>query len=407
MDEKKTNNSKVLWYILFAFVTVVMCYLFVVVYFYFISPYNISLKLAFWPFVPEQNIGEMYLDATVDVTFSGTDIYTLDEVDKDVVGINVRVDGYIIAPYDEFKSCADLSQIKIRTNDGVIYNGKLLFSDTNFNLAILKCENVGENDTKIRIPYVNVLDVSNVIYADTEVLAVSSPLETKNVWEGAIVDPEVSDVFKTIEVSNTLAVDFVIENCYSVQLESSEVAFSGGAVFDKSGNILGLSYKETLSDGSHVIMPIDGANLFLNEVIASYKKEEEYKNALVKSFVGFDQIELECFQYVSSENVNESAKNTFYFDNAFPGYTDNIIRFGNSQMSAYYLFKDFVWKGETILEKDNVINALKVGGRIYEIENKIDLLEVLYRTREGAKLTIYYHDIDALGSNLLSVSVEI
>ncbi len=407
MDNKKTSNSKTLWYILFAFITVVMCYLFVVVYFYFISPFNISLKLALWPFVPQQNIGEMYLDATVDVTFSGTDIYTLDEVNKSIVGINVREDGYIITPYDEFKSCDDISQVKIRTNDGCVFNGNLLFSDVNFNLAILKCELVGEEKGKIKIPYVNVIDVSNVVSADTEVIAVSSPLHTKNVWEGEIVDPEVSDVFKTIEVSNTLAVDFVIENCYSVQLQTTNVEFSGGAIFDKSGNILGLSYEEKLDDGSYVIMPIDGANLFIDDVIKNYKEGEKYENKLAKSFVGFDKIELECFQYVSAQNVNESAHNTFYFDNSFPGYTDDIIRFGNSEFAAYFLFKDFVWNDEVVVKKNQIVTAIKLNGRMFQIENKVDLLRVLYRANEGAKMVVYFYQVDSIGTNLLSATIEI
>ena len=407
MNENKKSNSKTLWYILFAFVTVIMCYLFIVVYFYFISPYNISLKLAFWPFVPEHKIGEMYLDATVDVSFSGRDIYTLEEVDKSIVGVNVRENGFIVTPYDEIKACEDISQIKIKTNDGSVYDGKLLFADVDFNLAILKCEVVGEGGDEIHIPFVNVIDVSNVIYEGAEVIAVSSPIHEKNIWDGKIDTPDVSDVFKTIEVSNTLAVDFVIENCYSVQLVESGTEFSGGAVFDKAGNILGLSYKEKLDDGSHVIMPLDGVNLFLNQVISSYEKQETYKNDLVDAFVGFDQIELDCFQYVSRLNSNESAQKTFYFDNSFPGYSDDIIRFESSELPSYFLFKDFVWKEQIVLGKNEVVSALKIGGRTYKIETKVDLLEILYKANKNEKMTIYYYDVDQIGTNLLSISFTI
>ena len=66
---EKNSTKKLVWYVLFALVTVVCCYLFVVVFFYFIYPYNISLKLAFWPFVSEEQVGQMYSEATVKVTF--------------------------------------------------------------------------------------------------------------------------------------------------------------------------------------------------------------------------------------------------------------------------------------------------------------------------------------------------
>ena len=407
MGDKKTNNSKVLWYILFAFITVIMCYLFIVVYFYFISPYNLSLKLAFWPFVPEQNIGEMYLDATVDISFSGKDIYTLDPVEREIVGVNVRIDGYIVAPYDEIKSCTDMSDFKIRTNDGRFYNGKLLFSDVNYNLAVIKCENVGENDKKIKIPYVNVVDVSNVVEQDTSVFAVASPLKTKTMWEGTVKNPEISNVYKEVVVSGIVGVDFVIEDCYSVMLEAADVEFSGGAVFDKSGNILGLSYEETLTDGSHVIMPIDSVNLFLDEIVEAYQAGKTYKNTLVESIVGFDDIELTCFQIASAQNTTESARNTFYFANHFPGYTDNIRRFGNSDIFGYFLFEDFVWNEQTVLSQDKVLTALKLNGKVQNIESKLDLLKVLYSAKENDTLKIYYYEIDSLGSNLQSVSVKI
>ena len=92
MEEKK-SNWKVFWYVILAFIAVVLCYLFVVIYFFYISPNNISLKLGFWPFLSDQTVGEMYLDATVELNFKANEEF--DVLDKSVVGVNIREDGYI------------------------------------------------------------------------------------------------------------------------------------------------------------------------------------------------------------------------------------------------------------------------------------------------------------------------
>ena len=63
------GKKKLLWTILFSLIAVIFCYLFIVVFFFFISPYNISLRLAFWPFSTNAQIGEMYNEAIVDVSF--------------------------------------------------------------------------------------------------------------------------------------------------------------------------------------------------------------------------------------------------------------------------------------------------------------------------------------------------
>ena len=94
---EKQSNKKVFWYILFAVITVVLCYLFLVVYLYFISPYNISLKLTFWPFQTTGSMGNLYMDSVVEIKFQANE--DLDVVEKSVVGVNVREDGFIVAEY--------------------------------------------------------------------------------------------------------------------------------------------------------------------------------------------------------------------------------------------------------------------------------------------------------------------
>ena len=72
MAEKK-GISKVFWIILFAVITILLCYLFTVVSFYFIWPYNISAKLGLWPFGSQQSIGRMYMDSVVQINYKAID----------------------------------------------------------------------------------------------------------------------------------------------------------------------------------------------------------------------------------------------------------------------------------------------------------------------------------------------
>lgn len=403
--DTKSSNAKVIWYILFAFVTVILIYLCTVAYFFYISPYNISIKTKLWSFLSDQMVGEMYLDATVEIDFTIKNPITYENEDKIVVGVNVREDGYIVAPYSEFRACNENTEIKIYTNSGKIYVGKLLYGDINYNLAILKCENIAENLDEIKIPYVYVSSKTS-LSKQTEVLAIASPMKTKNVWNGKVVDTNLLNVYKQIEVENNYAIDFVLENCYSVEIDSSdENAYTGGAIFDKSGSILGLSYEDTLDDGSYIIMPIDASKLFLDNVVKNYQKQQTYENQVIKKFVGFDQTEIYCHMLASAENSGK--EEYFYFNGSWQIYSDELIAFSNSGVDGYYLFEDFSYEGETILSAKNVISSLKINGKTYSANYRTSLMNALYKTKTGDVVTIYYYDTNSLGIKLSSVNFTV
>ena len=94
------GKKKLIWTILFSVITIVLCYLFIVVYFYFINPYNISMRLTFWPFVSERQVGEMYNEATVDVAFTYINEETDEEETISATGVNVNQNGFIITEND-------------------------------------------------------------------------------------------------------------------------------------------------------------------------------------------------------------------------------------------------------------------------------------------------------------------
>lgn len=400
MEKRRSSNAKVIWYILFAFITVIMCYLSIVVYFSYISPYNISLRTGLWPFFSDQAIGEMYLDATVEINFVVNDEISFEEIEKSVVGVNVRKDGYVVAPYNEFRSCSEQTQITILANSGKVYSGKLLYGDENCNLVILKCENVAGNSGVIKIPYVS-LSSGSSLASETDVLAISSPMKSKTVYSGTIADTTLTDVYKEIEIENKLAVDFVLENCYTVMLETEDTPFEGGAVFDKSGIILGLSFEDTLQDGSYVIMPIDATKLFLGKVVSAYKNQKAYENKLALDLVGFDQIELSCFMITSNENLGN--EELFYFNKTWQVYTDEIVYFSNSMKAGYYLFEDWVYDEETILSANNIVVSVSFNGSVLSTDTRTDFVKALYKMKTGDYVTVRYYEINTLGTHIKSV----
>ena len=392
-DTKK--KSKLIWYILFGIISAILCYLFVVVYFYFISPCNISLKLALWPFASEELIADMYLDSVVEIDYTCKD-ENLDDVQKSVVGVNIRADGYIVAPFNEFSTCTDETAYRIWTNSGNVYAGKLLYGDKNYNTAILKCENIDGGKADIKIPYVIPNKVEKIALYSS-VIAVGSPKRNKTFWKGHISDKDLTNVYHDIETELGDAVDFVLEGCYQISLNASLTSFLGGAVFDYSGNLLGLSYQETLDDGSYVIMPIYASNLFLGECIKAYNENQVYTNTLIQSFVGFDQVELDIFE----EYLNADC---FYFNGTWNAFSDEIIRYSNSSALGFYLFQDLVVGEQTILESTNVITNVRINGATYKIQKRNDLFDALYLAKNGNRITLDYYENNSLGRNAKSVS---
>ncbi|MBE7075669.1 MAG: hypothetical protein E7375_01185 [Clostridiales bacterium] len=399
MDKK--SSKKLVWYILFAIITVVMCYLLVVVYFHIVSPNNITTKLAIWPFNSTQKIGEMYLDAVVEIDFTIEDDETLESEEKKVVGVNIRQDGYIIAPYNEFVDCDETTEYKILTNAGGVYNGAYLYGDKHYNVCVLKVENIA-SDQKIKIPFVSITSVSQGLFSNKQILAISSPIQTKNVWTGTIVDFELSNIYRETTRDGKNVVDFVLEDCYSVGLKDG--SFTGGAIFDKKGGFLGLSYEDTLEDGSYIIMPVGGVKNFLEKVIDSYEKNQKYDNKLIKSFIGFDQIELSCFKDAAETNENQTDKECFYFNGEFQIFTDELITYLNSDITGYYLFEALIHNDKTIIDANKVIYAISHNSKTYLIDTKIELFDLLYDVESGDNLTLFFYDVDKLGIERQSAS---
>lgn len=381
MEEEK--NRKVIWYILFTLVTILLCYLFVVVFFYYISPYNISLKIALWPFLSDESVSEMYSDAVVEINFF-VENEDFDEQEKTVLGVNVKKDGYIVAPFSEFVDMSENSEINIIANSGKIYAGNLLYTNKDFNISIIKCNSYASQDVKI--PYV---DIADGVVEGNEILCVDG----KNSWAGEVISSGVA-LGVTKEIDGLKAIDFVLEDGFVGEFDQNTL-LSSCVVFDKNANLLGFYYPEISADieaGAYFFSGIYGLNFVLEDVVDCFKNNDFYQNKLVDSFVGFDNLELSYFYEVANINLVDTDK--FYFNNKWHLFNDSIYYFHTSGENGFYVCEDVVYNETTLIPQYSVVSSIRVGNESFSFENsKLELFEILLSLNSGDRVSLYYYEI--------------
>ena len=384
---EKTSNKKLIWYILFVVFTILLCYLSIVIYFYYGSPYNISLKMNLWPFNSTTSAGQLYQDAIVQIEFYDDDELTFDQVKKSVVGVNVHKNGYIIAPLYLIESNVQEPDYKILTKNGMIYKGNLLYSEKNYNLAIFKCENLTDQAKQIKIPYVKLGSASSMLW--NNIIATSSFKGES--YSGSVVEKDL-DARLEVEFDSKFGVKNVFQNCFSIKLKQE--GFSNGVIFNKHGALLGFAVIGTDENENLLVMPVEGANLFLNNVINAYNNQTTYSNEYAQSFIGFDKTEIKFHFLASNRNENEDNKQYFYFENSWQTYTTSIQAYHQQmEITGFYLFEDFVLNEIEVLPKDSIILSVNLNNTNYFINNKLDLIDLCYKFKQGDTVKfIFYQD---------------
>ena len=160
MESVKKNNKKVIWWSLIAIVAVILSYMFVVMYFSLINPYDISLRITLWPLYSQSALADIYKDATAEISFN-VDGSTEETVK--FVGVNVRKDGYFLVQSEALQQYTNQT-LKLNTSGGM-FGGKLLYVEPYYNLAVIKCENLSQK-SEIKLPFVKIatnLAAQNVV----------------------------------------------------------------------------------------------------------------------------------------------------------------------------------------------------------------------------------------------------
>ena len=235
----KKNSAKTLWYILFAVIAVALCYLFVVVYFFFFLPYSISSKTTVWPFLSDMAVGELCLDATVEIDFTVVEEDNFNEkVEHKIVGVNIRKDGFVVAPYSDLRNADPDSPIRIYANSGEIFEGVVLYGDMNYNLAILKCESLNENGL-VALPYVEIAGVSNKVYFDSRVIMVGSPVGSGEIVINDVTDHNLVCGIET-EIDGNFAIEYVLEYCFTTRVGLNDTLETAAVSVIQTGHTAGV-----------------------------------------------------------------------------------------------------------------------------------------------------------------------
>lgn len=402
MGEKK-SNSKLAWYIIFALLTVVLCYFFIVIFFYYISPYSISNKITFWPFVSEQQMAEMYEDAVVEINFS-VENEDFETEEKSVLGVTIRKDGFVVAPYNELNLKKDGSQLKVLTNYGAVYTGEMIYADRDMNLAIVKCSKVGNPDKAVKMTYAKIGGISNHTEED-EIIAITVEEDhNREYYSGHIASTgDINCIPTTID--GVEVADYVLEDGFVVNLDigSGSVELLNGIIFNKKAEILGFCFQpvmndELLEDKQFYAMSAEGASLFVDKVVSAYKNNQTYSNGLVDAVYGVDQTELVYHMAYGDDQ--------FYFGDKWNVYTPSIEYYTSTDLGGVYLLEDFVYAGKTI-EKESVVTKIKYQDETYSLSGKIELIWILYQMEKGDALTIYYEVLTNLASEPRSVTITV
>lgn len=387
------GNKKLVWYILFALIAVVFCYLFIVVFFYYVSPYDISLKITFWPFSSSKQIGNLYSDAIVDVRVDYLEEGSFDPDDikhADITGVNVRKDGVIVVPYSEIKKCENVQSIKVmHIKSGGGYVGEMIYSSKDYNLALIKCKNLDGSDKQIKLPFVK--ETAKEVSSGNEVIVTSSNLVKSSVWLGNVTGTDMLHAVVKVDDENNKYLSYTMEQGYAIKIDYGNLSFNGGAVFDRYAHLLGFSFEDTLEvfqdqQTTFYIQSTKALPLFLDEALKAYENGKAYPSDFVKSFVGFDSEEA----HVMYENsIIKEGKRHIYFNDAWREISDNLQQYLDVQMDGYYLYEKFEYNGK-ILNAGAVVTGITINSTKFDVAYKTELFDALFKCKKGDSVTIHY-----------------
>lgn len=379
----KNSRLKLILIIFVAVAAVIFSYIFTILYFYNINPYNISAKLVIWPFNSEKSKGELYLDGMVEVSFFAMEDFS--ETEKVVSGVNINKNGWILIPASSLKNLSKDKNITVKPKSGTPYLADLVFLDDTYNLALLKCKNIEGKTGKIQIPFVK-MGRLGLEKTKKSLIFVDNSLKAQDVEVG-YTDNENFVVADYTIVDNKFALDYCLEDSFELYLDKTYDDFVGGAVFDENGAVLGLCNGWKLSDGGYVITPI--YNIF--DILEDAFSDKLEKTELFDSLVGFDAIEFSYHQEIStmSEGDISGDQTKFYFNGEWLDYNMAMEGF----LSGFMLLEDFSFD-EIEIPKYSIIKSIQIEEQIPNlIDSRLALHDALYKVKKGDSITVKYENL--------------
>ena len=177
-------------------------------------------------------------------------------------GIIISKKGYILTNQHvvgESKNCY------VTTEDGNTYTGKVLWSNFDIDLAILKVDKIFNNSISI--------GNSNSVRIGQTVYAIGNPIGFE--FQGTVTGGIISAVDRTVKIKNEGETYSYMSNL--IQTDATiNPGNSGGPLIDESGNVVGINtIKITSAEGIGFAIPIN----VIKPVIEEYEETGEFKEA--------------------------------------------------------------------------------------------------------------------------------
>lgn len=197
-------------------------------------------------------------------------------------GVVVSGNGYIITNWhvagDRYSTCY------ITVEDGNIYNGNVVWADSDLDLAIVKIDATG-------LKYLSLAD-SDFIKLGEDVWAIGNPVGIE--FQRTITKGIVSGLNRTVKIEDENGETYMED---LIQTDASiNAGNSGGALINKAGELLGINtVKITSAEGIGFAMPIN----IIKPIIQSFTQNGSFEEA----YLGIFAYDTEAIKYLNS-NVN-------------------------------------------------------------------------------------------------------
>ena len=214
----------------------------------------------------------------------GSAVFTSDSSEQLGLGSGIIVSkkGYILTNQHvvgESKNCY------ITLDDGNTYTGKVLWINTDIDLAILKIDKIFSNVASI--------GDSNSVRIGQTVYAIGNPIgfEFQRTVTGGII----SAVDRTVKIKNEDETYSYMSNL--IQTDATiNPGNSGGPLIDNEGNVIGINtIKITSAEGIGFAIPIN----VIKPIIEKYEQDSEFKEA----FLGIYAYDGSVMSYINN-NIN-------------------------------------------------------------------------------------------------------
>ena len=212
-------------------------------------------------------------------------------------GTIITDNGYILT--NQHVAGNKFSNCYVTLNDGNVYEGSVVWADSNVDLAIVKIEKNG-------LEYIELGDSDSLSLAE-DVYAIGNPLGLD--FQNTITKGIISSLNRTIKIEDDK------ENVYMEDLIQTDTTInegnSGGALIDSSGKLIGINtVKISNADGIGFAVPINIVKPIINKLVTDGKFDEAwlgiygYENT--KKEIEIRENKIEAIKYLDSNIKIES-----------------------------------------------------------------------------------------------------